>query len=538
MAKLPQLDTKIKAVTIYRDGAKIERTGTIELKPGTHKLEIANLTRYLDKESVRVAGRGHASITSFDTVDTTVEVSGYAKLDTLIKKREDLEKQQHQIQSELERIGQRMGFYSQILEKSAGEFSRWIPAGETEAENASSLETLVTTQLDQLHKNQFKLNEQLEKIQKEIVIVTREIDKFRSEVNQYEITHKILVNIEAYKLGKCEFNISYFVHNAHWTPTYDFILAEDSTDVTMYTVVQNNTQEDWVNVNLTVSTASRRPATITEPSPYLIDIYRPPPPRPTMHMARKERAVATSAKAAGAPIDDLYKAEELAAMPEEPLSEMEPAPVVATAMEVGGVFVFVLPDPVKVPADGEPHAFRTSHTKLEADRMFFWNAVDFAEAVEVTTIENADNVLLPGKAKIYSQDEYLGETYLKLIAPFEKVDVGMRFSFDLKVEKKLVAKSTEKKGLLKGNVARDYTFELLIKNFRKKTSSIKVMDRTPHSDSEVIKVEDRKFKPEPTKDELGILTWELDVPPEGETKITYSFQVEYPRGQTITPPLP
>ena len=123
MAKLPQLDTKITAVTIYRDGAKIERTGTIELKPGTHKIEIANLTRYLDRESVRVSGRGHASITSFDTVDTTTEVSGYAKLDTLVKKKEDLEKQQRQIQAELQRIVQRMGFYSQILENSAGEFS-------------------------------------------------------------------------------------------------------------------------------------------------------------------------------------------------------------------------------------------------------------------------------------------------------------------------------------------------------------------------------------------------------------------------------
>ena len=534
MAKLPQLDTKITAVTIYRDGAKIERTGSIELKPGTHKIEIANLTRYLDRESVRVSGRGHASITSFDTVDKTTEMSGYDKLDTLIKKKENLEKQQRQIQGELQRIAQRMVFYSQILENSAGEFSRWIPAGESDVDRVSTLETLVTTQLEKLHKSQFKLNEDLEKIQKDIAIVQREIDKFRSEFNQYEITHSVLVNVEASKLGKCEFNLSYFVHNASWAPTYDFILSEDSTEVTTYTIVHNNTQEDWDRVNLTVSTASRRPATITEPSPYFIRIYTPPPPRPSRKMARKEARVA--APSAGAVADLAIEAEELLA--EEPLPDMEPAPVVATTMEVGGVYVFVLPNPVKVMADGEPHAFRTSHTKLTADRKFFWNAVDFAEAVEVTTVENGDTVILPGKARIYSQDEYLGETYLELIAPNEKVDVGMRFSYDLKVEKKLVAKSTEKKGLMKGNVARDYKYEITIKNFRKKMSSIQVMDRIPHSDSEIIKVEDRKFKPEPTKDELGVLTWELEIPAEGETKITYSFQVEYPRGQIINPPLP
>ncbi len=535
MAKLPKLNTKIKSVTIYRNGAKIERTGVIELKPGIHKLEIANLTRFLDKESVRVSGRGHATIVGFDTVDTTVEVSGYSKLDTLIKKRENLQKQLAQTQSELERITRRVTFYSQVLENSAGEFSRWIPAGESNVDQLSSLESLVTTQLDTLYKHQFKLHEDREKIQKEISMATREIDKFRSEVNQYEVSNSILINVKAHKLGKCEFNISYFVENAYWEPTYDFILSEDSTDVTMYTVVQNNTQEDWDGVNLTVSTASRRTAKITEPSPYFVSIYTPPPPRPRRTMAKERKLAAPAATGA---IDDELEAEELAMIPEEPLPEMAPPPVTAMAMDIGGVYVFVLPNRVKVAADGEPHAFPTSHIQLEADRKFFWNAVDFAEAIEATTIENADTVLLPGRARIYFLDEYLGETHLNLVAPNEKVDVGMRFSYDLKVEKKLVAKSTEKKGLLKGNVARDYAYELTITNYRKKMSTVKIMDRIPHSDSEIIKIEDRKYSPQPSKDELGILTWEIEIPKEGETKIIYSFKVEYPRGETITPPLP
>ncbi|MFX1581978.1 MAG: DUF4139 domain-containing protein, partial [Promethearchaeota archaeon] len=314
-----------------------------------------------------------------------------------------------------------------------------------------------------------------------------------------------------------------------------FVLSEDSTEVTMYTVVQNNTQEDWEKVNLTVSTASRRTASITEPSPYFVSIYHPPPPAPRRERMKAAKMAAPAASGAAA---DEFEAAELEMVPEEPLPDMAPPPVTATAMEVGGVYVFLLPDPVKVAADGEPHAFPTSQLTLEAERKFFWNAVDFAEAIEVTTIENGASVLLPGRARIYFQDEYLGETHLGLIAPNEKVDVGMRFSYDLKVEKKLVSKSTEKKGLLKGNVARDYAYELTIKNFRSKMSAIKIMDRIPHSDSEIIKIEDQKFSPQPNKNELGILTWEIEIPKEGETKINYSFQVEYPRGERITPPLP
>jgi len=532
MENLQEIATKITAVTLYRDGARIERTGSITLQPGAQKVRVPNLTRYLDKESVRVSGRGYASIVSFDTVDATVQVSGYEKLDTLAKRKEDLEKQKSQIQRELARLSARSNFFAQVLDKSAGEFSRWIPAGECEVDRVTTLESQVTTQLDQLDKTQTKIQEKLENLDKELAIVNREIDKLRREAQQYEVTNTIIVNVEAHKPGKCEFRITYFVARAAWAPTYDFDLAEDKATVTMFTVVRNNTREDWQSVQLTVSTATNRPATIVEPSPYLLHEYVPPQP-----VAMKARA-ARSAAASGYAKDEIMAQE---AMMEE--KEMAPpAPAMgeseAAVQEIGGVLVFVLPDPVSVPADGEPHAFRTKSVELDATRKFFWNAVDFAEIIEVTTIENGDTVLLPGRARIYSSDEYLGETVLKLVAPNEKVDLGTRFTYDLKGEKKLVAKGAEKTGLTRGSVARDYAYELTVKNFRKKPSSIKVMDRIPHSDSEKIKVENRRFSPKPTEDKLGVLTWELDVPASGETKIAYSFQIDYPRDITITPPPP
>jgi uncharacterized protein (TIGR02231 family) len=353
------------------------------------------------------------------------------------------------------------------------------------------------------------------------------------------VTNTILLNVEAGKAGKCEFNVTYFVRRAAWVPSYDIDLKEVEAQVTMFSVVRNNTLEDWEDVRLTVSTASSRPATITEPHPYLLREYVPPPPPKPMAGARRRLAKEKS-EVSGDVDDELDLLEE----PEErpALAPEMPAPAMmqttATAVEVGGVFVFVLPEPVKIPADGEPHQFRTSQTKLAAERKYFWNATDFAEAIEVTTIENGDSVMLPGKAKVYSGEDYLGETVLQVIAPHEKVEVGTRFTYDLKVKKKLVGKGAEKSGLTRGKVSREYRYELVITSFRKKVSPIKVMDRIPHSDSEIIKVGDRKISPKPDKDQLGVLTWELEIPAEGEEKITYRFDVEFPRGTRIVPPLP
>ncbi len=536
MEGLPDIETKITAVTLYRDGARIERTGSITLEPGTHKLSVPNLTQYLDKESVRVSGRGHATIVSFDVVDVTQETSGYLNLAELVNRKEALEKEKQQHQNELARLEARAGYYAQILENSAVEFSRWIPAGECDVEQLTNLEALTTTQLNGLEKARIKLLEAIDKLHKEIIIVDRELAKFQSQVRQYAISNHVVLNVDVHKTGPCQFTVTYFVRRASWAPSYDFDLSEEKAKVTLHTVVINNTQEDWQNVKLTVSTATSRPAVITEPSPYLIREYLPSVPTPHPVASRALGRMAKMDKAEDAALDEMdYEAEEVEAAPPPP-PEMEVTS--ATTMETGGVHVFVLPDPVKVLADGEPHAFQLSKSEFIAERKFFWNAVEFAEAIEVTMIENSDTVLLPGKARVYSGDDYLGETYLKLVAPHEKVDVGTRFSYDLKVEKKLIAKSAEKAGLTRGKVQREYSYELTVTNFRKKPSPLKVMDRIPHSDSELIKVQSKKFSLEPTEHKLGVLTWKLDIPANGKLKITYTFEVEYPRDVQITPPLP
>ncbi len=540
---LPKIDTKITAVTVYRDGARIERSGTITLKPGTHKLRIPDLTRFLDKESVRVSGRGHASILSFDTIDSTVEASGYTKLDELVKVHKDLEKKRAKINQTLARIAAREKFFTQILLNSAAEFSRWIPAGECDVDRLTSIENLTTASLEKLEKERAKAQTELRALEKELAIATREIEKFRRDVQQYEVTHTIILNLDSRKAGKCEFNVTYFVRRAAWAPTYDIDLKEEEAEITTFTVVINNTLEDWDNVKLTVSTASSRPAVISEPNPLLLKVYKPRPRvigrggRPRTGALRRKRDM-------GAPeeerseMDGIVDALATTTAEQPAVLAPEMGQATATAVETGGVHVFVLPEKANVPADGEPHAFRINHTKLPAERKYFWNAVDFAEVIETTQIENSETVLLPGRAKVYSGEDYIGESVLKVVAPHEKFDTGIRFTYDLKVEKKLVEKSAEKSGFTGGKVSREYSYELTIKSFRKKPSPIKVMDRIPHSDSEKIKVDDKRLSPKPSETRLGILTWELDIPAGEEMKISYEFEVEYPKEIRITPPLP
>ena len=55
-----KVQTAVTAVAVYTDRARITRTGTETLEPGSHRLVIEELPLKLDVASVRAAARGTA----------------------------------------------------------------------------------------------------------------------------------------------------------------------------------------------------------------------------------------------------------------------------------------------------------------------------------------------------------------------------------------------------------------------------------------------------------------------------------------------
>src|SRR6202050_3830449 len=58
MAEGTSLDAPIAAVTVFRDGARVQRTGTVNVEPGLRPVVIGGLPASVDPASVRVAARG------------------------------------------------------------------------------------------------------------------------------------------------------------------------------------------------------------------------------------------------------------------------------------------------------------------------------------------------------------------------------------------------------------------------------------------------------------------------------------------------
>ena len=77
MAEGTGLDAPITAVTIFKDGARVQRRGTVSVEPGLQPMVIGQLPATADPASVRVAAYGR------DLVLVNVEVHRRYRADPL-----------------------------------------------------------------------------------------------------------------------------------------------------------------------------------------------------------------------------------------------------------------------------------------------------------------------------------------------------------------------------------------------------------------------------------------------------------------------
>ena len=98
---MKEINTQISTVTVFRDGARVVRTGKTELGAGEQTVKISDITRYAEPDSFRVKGKGKAVIRGIDVkqVSRTYEPEGDTK--ELNDKLKDLQKERAIIEDKL-----------------------------------------------------------------------------------------------------------------------------------------------------------------------------------------------------------------------------------------------------------------------------------------------------------------------------------------------------------------------------------------------------------------------------------------------------
>ncbi|MHA1556725.1 MAG: mucoidy inhibitor MuiA family protein [Candidatus Heimdallarchaeota archaeon] len=525
------LKTAIERVVVYLDGARIFRSGKTELKKGYQLVRVPGLTKKLIKDSVRVSGKGKGSLGAIDVETKYQEEVSHEGLKKLIQEEKILQKELIALQEKLEFARHQNDKMLVLSEKFATEFPQWLASGESQIATLSEFLAFETKSKEANLKKRQKFEDDIEKLTLKIQTLQAEINKFRN-LSHVEQTTDIVIGVDVTQAGPFIFDFSYQAKGVSWEPSYDVDLKIENAVLKGVALVNNRTLEDWKNVALTISTAVFKPIRIIEPDPFYIDIYSPRPSSRMMSYAAAPAPMRKMKKAAKEDVMDYEREESLEelAIMDEPTAQIKESPSGVQSFEISGKW--------SIPSDGNNHPVTLTTHELKTVKEFYWSATASLGVIALDKITNGDAIILAGNAKVYADGEFIGETFIDQIAPGEEFKLGAREELKMKAEKKLLKRVKEKAGLVKGKRSISYNYELKINNYRKLDAAITIKDVIPYSHSERIKV--KNFKPSlvPVKENLGIQTWDLKLKPGEEYKVTYSYEVEWEKDYSISPPLP
>jgi uncharacterized protein (TIGR02231 family) len=529
---MKEMKTKIIGATVFCDGARVVRTGKTELGKGEQILRIGGITAYAQEDSVRVKGHGKAFLRNIDVRKVTETYEPEVDMKQDLTKLKDLEKEKRGIQDQIELQQTRVSHLTSIMTQFSSEFGKWFSVGETGMDHLTKMDKANLDLMMDAKKSLRDLSRDMERISAEIAALKSNIQRVQGERRTQTFT-EVFVTLEVKESTVVELEVTYQLSTASWYPTYDVDIGQGKTSLKRIAMVYNNTLEDWQDISLIVSTASARPVEAVKPQPYCVDIYRPAPIAMEYGSADRSVGGVPGMKGEGRMLEEEF--DELVA--EEPMPEMVEG--YAEASEgLGGITVYEVPGEVTIQTERDPHPIALTMDEFDSKRLHFWNAYAMPEVVAQEEITNGDFVILPGSVKVYAEGDFIGETNMGTIAPREKFRLGTRAAYDVKAEKKLLEKDTEKAGITRGRQKRGYTYSIELKNLSKHDMEIRVVDRIPYSSSEKIVVQMSQPTVPYKSMELGIITWETKIEVGKELNIEYSFDVDWEKDLAIRPPLP
>lgn len=264
--------SEVNEATLFINGARVVRNKSIELPAGKSVVKFAELSPFIDAKTVQVIVKGKPIVLSvnhqFNYIDSASRSQQVILIDNQLKELYDKTKIEN---TKLEITNEAISFLA--INKSIG--------GKNES---TSLATLKETA--EYYKQQMgALKMELIEIDKRITELNEKSQKLQSERNQIttrksDPQSEVLVKLDSDAPTTCVFELSYYVSNAGWFPTYDIRAnsISDPIELIYKANVRQSTKEEWKNVKLKFSSGDpKRGAVAPQLQTYYLNYSTLPP---------------------------------------------------------------------------------------------------------------------------------------------------------------------------------------------------------------------------------------------------------------------
>jgi|JI8StandDraft_1071087.scaffolds.fasta_scaffold17474_3 uncharacterized protein (TIGR02231 family) len=554
---------KIQDVILYRNQALVTRVVEVDLKEGSHEIMVTKLPSEIIQNSLYAESVG-ADVRAAKLKITELKSDTDPKLAALDEKIEKANNDSIRLSKLIEVNRLKLSFLTKqedfIATTEKVELSRGIL-------NADTMKQLTLFNFDQkkdLALEELKLQEDIKNLQKEKDLLLRERKQLvKTSLKSIDAS----IFIDKIGSGKCEIRLYYLVQNAGWSPIYNFYskLGSKTVRVEFNARIQQVSGENWDNINLTLSNATPALSALAPGlSPFRISLSNLGNSLGQEDLKSASQGVSKKMSAAynkqiGAQswnetqegswamnsAANEYQNLELLAKDEDLNILKKDAKQNSSAPSVS----FLLKSKVSFLSKTEQQLVKVEKSELPAK---FYNVAIpllttyvFREAeIENDGFEN----LLEGQVSVYLDEKFVGHGEISNVAKGQSFVMGFGVDTQIRARRELYEK---KEKILGGNKELSFKVRVILENFSKKPTDLRVLDRIPVEDEkENVRITLDLKNNTLSADELyqqyertkGILRWDLALQPESAASksktLDYSYKLEFDKNLQVSLPSP
>lgn len=184
--------------------------------------------------------------------------------------------------------------------------------------------------------------------------------------------------------------------------------------------------------------------------------------------------------------------------------------------------------PYTIPSDGKNYSIKIKESSIPVN--YVYHSVPKLESdvfLIAEIVDWADLNLLSGKANIYFQGTYTGEAYLDVEQTADTLNLPLGRDKSIVVQREFNKELNDKR-FLGANVKETIAWDIRVRNNKGVPIKIVIEDQYPISERESIEVERMENSNATVEDKTGKLSWTLQLDPNENKVIQYTYAVKYP----------
>ncbi|RXM40701.1 hypothetical protein BOQ62_04455 [Chryseobacterium sp. CH21] len=501
-------EIEVKQATVFLQGAKIFGSTNVNLQKGRNIVKIVNLPNNLDENTYKINLEKNTTLLSITPQSNFLKNDELSdsekKLETETKK---LQRQVSLLNIQIKNLTGEQHIINDNLKVSTNDKS-------TPQEQLIKLTEFYRKRMLEIDNQVFLLNEQKMVLDESIAKLNNQSaeEQTHKNTNRKELLLEILADHET----NLNLGVSYIVSDAGWIPSYD--LRAESVKKPLEMVykgkIYQKTGQDWKNVKLFVSTY--RPS-YNQDRPILSPLYVA---EYTPYNSQMEIAGYKSKKEISAA--NAYQ------MREDVVAKPSQIPVATVSDSQMNVIYELNYNQTIVSQEKEQYVILD---KKQVDATYKYHTVPKLnnQVFLMAFVKNWQNLnLINGEANIYFEDNYIGKTNITSNYVKDEFPISLGVDERITVKRiKLEDKTSQK--AMNSNKWETESYQISIRNNTKENIELEVLDQLPISENSKILVKMLNPSGGNLDEKTGSILWNKNIGSGNSEKITFSYEVKYPK---------